>query len=256
MTLQEKAQVLSELHHAPELLQMVNVWDGASARVISDLPATKALATAGHSIAATYGYPDGEVPLDLMIEMIGRITAVTDLPVTADLDDGRENPGETMRRAIGAGAVGANVEDRLRPLAESVKRVEEVLAAGRAEGLDVVLNARTDAIVKGGDRPIAESIADAVERGRAYLDAGATCVFVPGNFGEDVIAELVAGIGERRVSVISFPKIPAPARLQELGVARVTYGPLTQRVALGALLDAAEQVYAGGVLPEGLRPLN
>lgn len=256
MTLQEKARVLAELHHAPQLLQLVNVWDAASARVIAELPDSKALATAGHSIAASFGAPDGEVDLDLMIDMIGRIAAVSDLPVTADLDDGREDPGETMRRAINAGAVGANVEDRLRPLAESVARVKQVLAAGQAEGVDVVLNARTDAFVRGGDRPASESIADAVERGRAYLDAGATCVFVPGNFGEDVIAELVAGLGVRKLSLIGFPKIPRPARLEELGVARLTYGPLTQRVALGALLDVAEVLYAGGVMPDGVRPLN
>lgn len=256
MSLQEKARVLAELHHAPQLLQVVNVWDAISAKVIADLPGTKALATAGHSIAATFGAPDGEVDLDLMIDMIGRIAAVSELPVTADLDDGRENPGETMRRAIEAGAVGANVEDRLRPLAESVERVEQVLAAGRAEGVDVVLNARTDAFVRGGDRPVAESIADAVERGRAYLDAGATCVFVPGNFGEDVVVELVAGLGTRTLSLIGFPKIPRPERLEELGVARLSYGPLTQRVALGALVDVAELLYAGGVMPEDVRPLN
>lgn len=257
MTAAQKAQTLRDLHLAPELLQVVNVWDAVSARVVADVPGTKALATAGHSIAATLGYPDGEIPPDLLIDMIGRITAATDLPVTADLDDGHGNPGDLVRRAIEAGAVGANVEDRLRPLEDSVLAVQQIVTAGHAEGVpDFVLNARTDAFVKGGDRPVAESIADAVHRGRAYLDAGATCVFVPGNFGEDVVAELVAGIGEQRVSVIGFPSLPSPQRLQELGVARLSYGPLTQRVALGALADLATSLYDGGVPPEGIRTLN
>ena len=86
--------------------------------------------------------------------MVGRIVeAVGDLPVSADLDAGYGNAGETVRRAIGVGVVGANIEDRLRPLADSVAAVEAVIAAGEAEGVPFVLNARTDAIVRGGDRP-------------------------------------------------------------------------------------------------------
>jgi 2-methylisocitrate lyase-like PEP mutase family enzyme len=81
-------------------------------------------------------------------------------------------------------------------------------------------------------------------------------VFVPGGFGDDEVAELVAGIGEQRVSVIAVGDIPAPARLQELGVARLSYGPYTQRVALGALQDLASELYRGGRLPRGIRPLN
>ena len=109
---------------------------------------------------------------------------------------------------------------------------------------------------RGKDRPRDVWVADAIERGRAYLDAGATCVFVPGNFGHSVAAELVAGIGERRVSLIGLPDIPVPARFAELGVARLSYGPYPQRVVLGALQDLASQLYAGGVLPAWVRPLN
>jgi len=79
---------------------------------------------------------------------------------------------------------------------------------------------------------------------------------VPGNFGDDVVTELVVGIGEQRVSLIGLPDIPAPARLAELGVARLSYGPYPQRVVLGALQDLASQLYAGRVLPAGVRPLN
>jgi 2-methylisocitrate lyase-like PEP mutase family enzyme len=108
--------------------------------------------------------------------------------------------------------------------------------------------------VHGRDRGRDVWIADAIERGRAYLDAGATTVFVPGNFGEDVVVELVAGLGEQRVSLIGLPDIPAPARLQELGVARLSYGPYPQRVALAELQDLASYLYDGGTLPRDLRP--
>ncbi|WP_136708348.1 isocitrate lyase/phosphoenolpyruvate mutase family protein [Agromyces sp. H66] len=257
MTLADTAAELRRLHAAPELLQVVNVWDVVSARAIAALPQTRAIATASHSIAATFGYPDGEqIPVDLMLDMVGRIANAVDVPVSADLEAGYGDPGETIRRAIGVGVAGANLEDELRPLAESVAMVEAAVAAAEAEGVPFALNARTDAFLRGRDRAREVNLADAIERGRAYLDAGATCVFVPGNFGDDVIAELVAGIGERRVSLIGLPDIPAPARLQALGVARLSYGPNTQRVVLGALQDLASDLYDGGVLPRDIRQLN
>ena len=253
----EKAQTLARLHAAPEILRLVNVWDVASAKTVAALPETKALATAGHSIAATFGYPDGEnIPLELMLDMVGRIVASTDLPVTADLDSGFGNPGETARRAIGVGIVGANMEDRLRPLDASIAAVAAVIAAGDAEGVPFVLNARTDAIARGGDRPIEESIADAITRGRAYLEAGADLVFVPGILNADVTRQLVGGIGERKVSVIGLPGALSAAEYEALGVARVSYGPMTQRVALTALQDVAADLYADGVIPPGTRALS
>jgi 2-methylisocitrate lyase-like PEP mutase family enzyme len=255
MTLAETAAELRRLHAAPELLQVVNVWDVASARAIAALPGTRAIATASHSIAATFGYPDGErIPVDLMLDMVGRIARSVDVPVSADLEAGYGDPGETIRQAIGEGVVGANLEDQLKPLADSIAAVESVVAAADAEGVPFVLNARTDAWVRGRERPREVWIADAIGRGRAYLDAGATCVFVPGNFGEDVVVELVAGLGEQRVSLIGAPEIPPPARLRELGVARLSYGPQGQRVALGALQDFATRLYEGGVPPRDIRP--
>ena len=78
----EKAQTLARLHAAPEILRVVNVWDVVSAQAVAALPETRALATAGHSIAATFGYADGEnIPLDLTLDMVGRIVEATDLPV-------------------------------------------------------------------------------------------------------------------------------------------------------------------------------
>lgn len=256
MTLTEKAHTLVQLHEAPQILRLVNVWDVVSAQAIAALPETTALATAGHSIAATYGFEDGTIPRDLMIEMVGRIAAAVNLPVTADLDDGYDDAGETTRRAIGAGVVGANVEDRLKPLADSVAVVESIVKAGEAEGVPFVLNARTDAFVRAGDRPLEESIADAIERGRAFLAAGATTVFVPGILDTAVTRQLVEGIGERKVSVIGLPGALTAAEYEALGVARISYGPLTQRVALTALQDVASSLYADGVIPAGTRALN
>jgi 2-methylisocitrate lyase-like PEP mutase family enzyme len=257
MTPAAAATELRRLHTAHELLQVVNVWDVASAKTVAALPETRAIATASHSIAATFGYRDGEqIPRDLMLEMCGRIARAVEVPVSADLEAGYGDAAETVRRAIGEGIAGANLEDQLKPLDDAVGAVAAAVDAAEAEGVPFALNARTDAFLRGRERPLEVNTADAIERGRAFLDAGATCVFVPGSFGEDVIAELVAGIGVQRVSVIGLPALPAPARLQELGVARVSYGPATQRVALGALQDLASSLYEGGTLPSDIRPLN
>ncbi|MHA7282572.1 isocitrate lyase/PEP mutase family protein [Arthrobacter sp. TMS2-4] len=252
-----KATALAHLHTAPEILQVVNVWDVISAKTIADLPGTRALATASHSIAASLGYDDGEnIPVEEMIAAVGRIAAATTLPVSADLESGYGDPGETVRRAIGVGIVGANIEDQMRPLADAVAQMEAVVKAGRAEGIDFVLNARTDAFVKAGDRDPADVLADAVERGRAFLAVGATNVFVPGLLDEHAVATLVEAFGPQRLSVINVPGSLTPAHLQELGVARISYGPWTQRVALTALADSARELLAGGALPEGTLPLN
>lgn len=245
-----RAAELARLHAAPELLSLVNVWDVASARTVAALPQTRAIATASHAIAAAYGFDDGEnISLDLMLDAVARIVTATDLPVTADLEAGYGDAGETVRRAIGLGVVGANIEDAMRPLPDAVAAVRAVVAAGEAEGIPFVLNARTDAVLLAGDRPRETVVAEAIERGRGFLDAGATCVFVPGLLDEPTVVALVAGIGERRVSVLAGPGSLPPARLQELGIARVSYGPWPQRVALRALRETAADLYTGGTLP-------
>jgi len=256
MSVNDKALALKALHEAPEILRVVNVWDAISAKVIADLPETKALATAGHSIAASRGYPDGGMPLEVALDGVRIIAEAVDLPVSADLDDGYDDPAETIRRAIGLGIVGANVEDRLRPVVGAAARVEAIVAAGAAEGVPFALNARTDAFVRGGDKPVEEKVADAIERGRAYLAAGADIVFVPGVLDADVTRQLVAGIGERKISVIGLPGALTAAEYEALGVARISYGPMTQRVALTALQDVAKSLYADGEIPASTRELN
>ncbi|WP_300011554.1 isocitrate lyase/phosphoenolpyruvate mutase family protein [Pseudonocardia sp.] len=256
MTVTEKAAELLRLHSDPALLVVVNVWDAITARVVADAGST-ALATASHSIAATLGYPDGEqIPRDLMIDMVGRIVAAVDIPVSADLESGYGDPGDTVRRAIGIGAAGANLEDRMQPLADSAAAVAAAVAAAGSEGVPFVLNARTDAFLKAGDRDPADVLADAIERGRAFLDEGADCVFVPGRLDEPTVVSLVESFGERRLSVIHVPGSLPQARLAELGVARVSFGPFTQRAALTYLSDLAADLLAGGALPDGVRALN
>jgi 2-methylisocitrate lyase-like PEP mutase family enzyme len=130
------------------------------------------------------------------------------------------------------------------------------MRAAADEGVDFVLNARTDAFVKAGDRDPAEVLADAVERGKAFLDAGAPVVFVPGRLDEQQVSTLVEAFGPQRLTLIGIPGTPPLARLEELGVARVSYGPMAQNVALTALQELVEEVHRGGGVPSTMRILN
>ena len=257
MTLTDKANRLRQLHSDPEILVLVNVWDVISATVVAGLPGTTALATASHSIAASAGYPDGEqIPVDEMIAAIGRIAAAVDLPVTADLEAGYGDAGLTVRKAIGVGAVGGNLEDQMKPLDEAVAAVSAVVKAGSDEGVAFVLNARTDAFLKGAGRDPKDVLADAIERGRAFLDAGADCVFVPGKLDAATTSALVEALGERKVSVIGVPGALTGSEYEALGVARISYGPWAQRAALTALADLGAELNTGGALPDGIRTLS
>ncbi len=250
MTAAERATALRRLHDDPEPLILVNVWDVASALTVAGLPGCTAVATASHAIAAVHGYEDGEhIPLELMIAAIARITAAVELPVSADLEAGYGDPESTVRRAIGAGAVGGNIEDGMRPFTEAVAAVEAAVRGGAAEGVPFVLNARTDVFLHPRDRGPDEVVAEAVRRGRAFLDAGADCVFVPGRLDAATAARLVDGIGPRKVSVLAVPGGATPAEFGAVGVARVSFGPWPLRVVLGTLADLGTRLLAGEPLP-------
>ncbi|MGY1837415.1 isocitrate lyase/phosphoenolpyruvate mutase family protein [Blastococcus sp. SYSU DS0510] len=257
--LASRARTLLRLHTDPRILVLANVWDVTSARVVAATPGTGALATASHAIAASLGYEDGErIPLDLHLDVVRRIAAAAELPVSVDMEAGYGDPGGTAAQVIAAGAVGGNLEDARRPLDEAVAAVAEVLAAGRAAGVDFVLNARTDVVLlapEGADR--AALLEEAAHRGRAFLAAGAAAVFVPGVVAADEIAALVGALGRGRLSLLAVPGATPPvAELERMGVTRVSTGPFAQRAALTALQDVTAELLAGGVLPAGTRKLS
>ncbi len=252
-----KGTELLRLHEDEKLLTLVNVWDVVSAKVVAAVEGTAALATASHSIAASFGYPDGEhIPPDLMLEQVKRIVDATELPVTADLEGGYGDAPETVRRAIGIGVVGANIEDQLKPIAEAAAQVEAIMKAAEQEGVDFVLNARTDAFALNRKGDPADNLQDAIERGKAYLDAGAPVVFVPARLDEEQILALVEAYGLRKLTTIGVPGTPPRDWQEAHGVARTSYGPLSLNVALTALQDLVEEVHDGGGVASNLRLLS
>ncbi len=213
-----KATTFRRLHLEPQILVLPNAWDVASAKALAAIPGCRALATTSAAVARSLGWEDGEqAPVEEMLRMNERIAAAVDLPVTGDLEHGYGDPVGTARHAWGAGLVGINFEDSTDeghvPLPEQVAMIRAI----RAAVPELVINARVDVFVRdtGG-------IEEAVERGNAYLDAGADCVY-PIACPVTAVADL-AGRIDGPINVLVIPGMPEPHELQSLGVARMTWG--------------------------------
>ena len=238
-----KANLFRALHKPGTPVVLINVWDVASARVVAAQPATQAVATASWSVSAATGYEDGGgLPIDVALVGARRIVAATELPVSVDFEKGyaatiRELHANTLR-LVETGAIGLNIEDSigseegdLWSLTDAAARIGAVRAAAQESGVPLVINARTDIL------------AAAIERGNAYLAAGADCIFVLG-VPDDALKEIVDGIGGP-VSVLAGANSPPISSLAVAGVARVSFGPGPMGVAYAALSRLAHDVFNG-----------
>ncbi|NLG77187.1 MAG: isocitrate lyase/phosphoenolpyruvate mutase family protein [Xanthomonadaceae bacterium] len=241
----EHARRFRELHRKGDPLILFNVWDAGSAKVVAETGA-QALATGSWSVAAAHGFEDGEkIPLTLALANLQRIVAAADLPVTADLESGYGDVGATVQQAIRLGAIGFNLEDSIASKRElySVEAQCERIRYARASADGIVagafINARTDVfLIAHPSEHTDEMVTTALERARAYADAGADGFFVPGLIDEGKIARVCAE-SPLPVNVMARPGATPPPRFAELGVARVSYGPHPYRIAMDALREAA-----------------
>lgn len=234
-----KAGTLRRLHDGPPILVLPNAWDVASAKVLASLPGCRALATTSAAVARSLGWEDGEqAPVDEMLRANQRIAAAVELPVTGDLEHGYGDPVGTARHAWGAGLVGINFEDSTVdghvPLDEQVA----MIAAIRAAVPELVVNARVDVFIRetGG-------VGEAVERGNAYLAAGADCVY-PIACPPAAVEELAREI-DGPINVLVIPGMPEPSALEELGVARMTWGSGLASVAYAEAARVARAAFGG-----------
>jgi 2-methylisocitrate lyase-like PEP mutase family enzyme len=240
---------LRSLHRGPDVLVLANAWDVPSARAV-EAAGFPAVATSSHAVADVLGEEDDDVlGADLAFAAVARISQAVTVPVTADIEAGYGlPPDELVERLVDAGAVGCNLEDsdhragngKLVPIDVQAERIAAVKEAGRAAGVDVVVNARTDSFIRRLDGALAASI----ERGRAYLAAGADCCYPIGAAAEDDLRALVAGIGGP-VNVLLRPGVPSLDVLRTIGVARASVGSGLYRVAQAAVADAAAALKAG-----------
>ncbi|HET7130243.1 MAG TPA: isocitrate lyase/phosphoenolpyruvate mutase family protein [Gaiellaceae bacterium] len=215
----EKSAAFRQMHREPPILVLPNAWDVASAKQLAAIEGCRALATSSAAVARSLGYEDGErAPGPLMVEAAGRIARAIDLPVTGDLERGYGDPVGTALAAWDAGLVGINFEDSTRAGLVDVDEQVAAIRAIREAVPDLVINARVDIFVRIGSGDVAE----AAERGNAYLEAGADCVYpiLAPVASIEALAHRIRG----PINVIAEPETPPPAELQELGVARLTWG--------------------------------
>lgn len=248
-TQKSKAKLFRSLHVPGTPLILFNAWDAGSAKAVA-AGGAQAIATGSWSVAKANGFDDGEdLPLDLAIANLARITKATDLPVTIDLESGYgkmpKDVAKTVRRSIDAGAIGCNLEDshpstgKLRAAKDQAGRIAAVRKAADATGIAYFINARTDVFFqKPAKDHDAKMVAEALKRARVYADNGADGLFVPGVIDEKLIA-LIAEASPLPVNIMVSQGTPAFGVLAKRGVARISHGPRPYLLAMKALEEAA-----------------
>ncbi|MDV3130344.1 isocitrate lyase/phosphoenolpyruvate mutase family protein [Mycobacterium sp. 21AC1] len=236
MTAASTFRALHEGRVAGEPLVLPGPWDAGSAQALADA-GYPALATPSMGIAASLGYQDGSTPTDEMFTAVGRIVRAVSVPVSADIEHGYGlSPRELIGRLMEVGAVGCNLEDSEHGKLKDPHKHADWLAEVCAEsGADVFINARVDTFLFGNGDP-----ADAVERGRLYVAAGADCVY-------PILAPLGAFPALREgipgpLNMAAKVSKEAVAELAELGVTRITFGPEMQQESMAAVATLAAQV--------------
>ena len=246
-----KAETFRRLHEAPEAFILPNAWDAGSARLLA-AAGFPTLASTSAGIAYALGRPDASSALsrEENLVAIAAIAAAVDLPVSADLEAGYgqapEAAAETIRLSAEAGAVGGSIEDvayepepRLLDAHFAAERIAAAAEAAEATGFAYTLTARSEAFLVGHPDPLAES----VRRLNLFREAGAHCLYAPGVRDLDSIAVLAREVDGPLNVVMGLAGAPLSlARLEAVGVKRVSVGGCLMRTALGALRRAAEEM--------------
>jgi 2-methylisocitrate lyase-like PEP mutase family enzyme len=255
----EKAKQFARMHQGPEILILPNAWDVGSALLFARL-GFQAIATSSAGIAYSRGILDGErIARDEMLAVVRAIAGAVDLPVTTDLEGGYgrepEAVAETIRLAIKAGAVGANIEDSTKgdtrdtgkllfDIELATQRYRAAKEAAKSSGISFVLNARVDSFLRlGTGREVA---ADSIRRGNAYREAGADCIFVPGVTDRETIALLAREI-KAPINILTGPGIPSAEELGAMGVRRVSFGASLFRAAYSEAVRVAREMRERGL---------
>jgi 2-methylisocitrate lyase-like PEP mutase family enzyme len=228
MNLADKAERLRELHRPGEPVWLANIWDAGSARLV-EAAGFPAVATSSAAVAEALGYADHQqAPVEEMLAAARRVAAAVSVPVTADAEAGYGlAAAELVDRLLEAGVAGCNLEDTNHAaggLVEPARQagwLAEVRAAADRAGVPLVINARVDVFLGPGEDEL-DRVDRAVDRARAYLAAGADCVYPIKLTGREAIQRFIAGVERRPVNLGRRPDGPTPATAVELGAARVS----------------------------------
>ena len=247
-----KFQTFAALHVPGDPIILFNAWDAGSAKMVAEAGA-KAIATGSASVAGAQGFSDAEtLPLDLALANAARVVAAVDLPVTVDFEGAYavapEEAGANVARLAATGAIGCNFEDQviggsgLHPTELQAARIKAIRAA---VGPDFFINARTDIFIQAKPETHDEAMVDAaLERARAYAEAGASGIFVPVLADLRLLARFCAA-SPLPVNFMAWPGAPSATEVSAAGVARISHGPYPWKLAMKALKDAAAAAMAG-----------
>ncbi len=250
MTQAEKGRAFRALHQRDRAFIIPNPWDAGTARLLAHL-GFEALATTSAGYAFSVGQRDNTIDRDQMIAHVAAIASATDLPVSADLENGfgdaPEIAAQTIRMAAAAGAAGGSIEDMqsdhsIYQHEHAAERIRAAAEAARALPFPFTLTARAENYLVG--RP---DLKDTIKRLQAYQEAGADVLYAPGLSSKDDIVAVVRSV-DRPVNVLmGLQGVQLSlAELSAIGVKRVSVGSALSRAALGAFLRAVQEMREHG----------
>jgi 2-methylisocitrate lyase-like PEP mutase family enzyme len=254
-----RSRGLRDLVRAPEILVMPGAYDVLSALLFEQM-GFKAIQGTSGGIAAALGYSDGEVmSRELFLSTTGKLAAAVSVPLNADAErgyGGENEIGNTVRALIALGVAGMNLEDGaggkpggargLVPVSDQLRKIAAVMETKRALGSEFFLNARVDSFHVMPDDP-KKALDEAISRGNAYAEAGGDCIFYLSLHSADVIRTVAKEV-RAPISILAGPQSPSVGELQDLGVARVSYGSGFLKAAIGAARRLAQEILEKGTV--------
>ncbi|HXT54716.1 MAG TPA: isocitrate lyase/phosphoenolpyruvate mutase family protein [Candidatus Eisenbacteria bacterium] len=250
----EKSRRLRELVRAPEILVMPGAYDVLSALLFEQM-GFKAIQGTSGGIAAALGYADGEVmSRDRFIEISGSFAGAVSVPFNADGERGYGDENgvrETVRALVLRGVAGMNLEDGaakgkggLVEISEQLRKIKAVMETKRELGSEFFLNARVDAFHVFPDDST-KALDEAIRRGNAYAEAGGDCIFYLFLHSAEIIGRIAKEV-KAPISILAGPQSPSVSQLQDLGVARVSYGSGFLKAALTGTKQLAQEILEKG----------
>ncbi|GAA3958535.1 isocitrate lyase/phosphoenolpyruvate mutase family protein [Pedobacter ginsengiterrae] len=242
----EKANYFRDQHNSPKLLMLPNVWDVMSAKLMESV-GFHSLATASVALAAANGYPDDQhIPLELLLQQVSKIVRSVSVPVSVDFERGYSNNlselQDNVKRLMDTGAIGINIEDSeaggkgLKSIAEQCKILEMIRKVANDQGINLVINARTDVYL---NRQIKQPVAEAIKRAKAYGDAGADC-FYPILISRMDELETLVKETSIPINVLMIKPFANLLQLEQLGIKRVSLGPGMLNYAITKMQNVAK----------------
>jgi 2-methylisocitrate lyase-like PEP mutase family enzyme len=263
-TANEKSRKLRELVLAPEILVMPGAYDVLSA-ILFEQMGFKAIQGTSGGIAMALGYPDGEVmSRESFVEVSGNFAAAVSVPFNADGERGygdEDGVRDTVRALVARGVAGMNLEDGaakgkggLVEMSEHLRKIKAVMETKRELGSEFFLNARVDSFHVMPDDP-KRALHEAIHRGNAYAEAGGDCIFYLSLHSAETIGQVAQEV-QAPISILAGPQSPSVKELQDLGVARVSYGSGFLKAAITGAKRLAQEILEKGtcnMLKDGMQ---